>query len=387
MLKKPLAIYVHWPFCVSKCPYCDFNSHVREKIDTDAWKKALLQDLLSFKFLSPAFEVTSIFFGGGTPSLMPEGIIESILSTIANFYEVSSTVEITLEANPNSTEAKKFQSIAAMGVNRLSLGIQSLVEENLKFLGRSHSIDDAMRAIALSEKFFKNRSFDLIYTLPHQSLASWQDELKHALTLAGPHLSLYQLTIEEGTPFYLAAHRKDFIMPSEEQSALFFEWTHNYMGKHGYPAYEVSNFAVPGRECHHNKHYWYYEDYIGIGPGAHGRVTLEGKKYAIRRHRFPEKWLETIQMQGDGLHEKWEVKEATLVKEYLLMRLRLLEGFSLKEFKEKTGVNFFEHIPQERVNALQQAGLLHKGEAIKPTFEGIKRLNSVLRFLLGNSVL
>lgn len=303
MSLKPLAIYIHWPFCVSKCPYCDFNSHVREEIDQDLWKQSLLQDLKSFYPTTQGFEVTSIFFGGGTPSLMPPQIVETLLLEISKHYPLSSDLEITLEANPNSVEVANFQNLALAGVNRLSLGVQSLKAKNLKFLGRSHSQEEALQAIDISDKFFKRRSFDLIYTLPNQSIEDWEEELEHALKLAGEHLSLYQLTIEQGTPFFIAAHRGDFVMPPPEVSDHFFEWTHAHMKEAGYPAYEVSNFAKPGKACRHNKHYWYYRDYIGIGPGAHSRLTIEGKKYAIRRHRSPEKWLEMV-AENQGNHEK-----------------------------------------------------------------------------------
>lgn len=387
MIQKPLALYIHWPFCLSKCPYCDFNSHVRESIDVEQWKKNLLQDLKSFQESTKGFEVSSIFFGGGTPSLMPPSIVEALLKEISDTYPIAPQVEITLEANPNSVETKNFETLSKIGINRLSLGIQSLVEENLRFLGRSHSRQEALKAIEISDRFFKNRSFDLIYTLPHQSLTAWQEELESSLLLAGPHLSLYQLTIEEGTPFYLAASRKDFLMPSNEKSAHFFEWTHTFMKESGYPAYEVSNFARLGKECRHNKHYWLYDDYIGIGPGAHSRLTIEGKKYAIRRHRSPEKWMEMVEKNQSGLHEQIFIEGSTLIEEYLMMRLRLLEGFSLEEFWEKTGYNLFDVIPEKIFQKLEQEGLLRIIPEIELTFEGLKKLNSILTFLLGNRIL
>jgi putative oxygen-independent coproporphyrinogen III oxidase len=384
MQKKPLAIYIHWPFCLSKCPYCDFNSHVRDSIDIEKWTENLLQDLRSFQESTKEFEVSSIFFGGGTPSLMPPSIVDALLNEISNIYSVASQVEITLEANPNSVEVEKFQVLSSVGINRLSLGIQSLVSENLKFLGRSHSKEEALKAIEISDIFFKNRSFDLIYTLPHQSLTDWQEELTLALKMAGPHLSLYQLTIEEGTPFYLAAHRKDFNMPSCDESSIFFEWTHGFMKDSGYPAYEVSNFARTGKECQHNKHYWLYDDYIGIGPGAHSRLTIDEEKYAIRRHRSPEKWMEMVEKNQSGLHEKKLVEGGVLIEEYLMMRLRLLKHLSFEEFELKTGKNLFNVIPEKIFHLLQKEELLEMDKGVYLTFEGLKKLNSILTFLLDN---
>ena len=382
MSKLPLAIYIHWPFCVSKCPYCDFNSHVREKIEINQWENALLKDLKSFQHDTKDFEVSSIFFGGGTPSLMPPSIVESLLVEISDFYTLSPSIEITLEANPNSVEVENFQALSEAGINRLSLGIQSLNAQNLAFLGRTHSLNDAIKAIEISDKFFKKRSFDLIYTLPNQPLNDWKKELEYALTLAGDHLSLYQLTIEQGTPFYLAKHRGDFTMASDELSDQFFEWTHKHMQTQGYPAYEVSNFARPGQECRHNKHYWYYDDYIGIGPGAHSRLTIDGKKHALRRHRSPEEWLTTVDNNPSGVHKDMIISGETLVEEYLMMRMRLVEGFTVAEFKEKTGQNLFECIPQKYFEALKTEGLLTRDDTITPTFNGLKKLNSVLAFLL-----
>lgn len=386
MNQTSLAIYIHWPFCLSKCPYCDFNSHVRESIDVERWKKGLLQDLESFQDHTQNFKVSSIFFGGGTPSLMPLNIVDALLQKISDIYTLSSNIEITLEANPNSVEIKNFEGLSKIGINRLSLGIQSLNSDSLKFLGRTHSRADALKAIEISDIFFKNRSFDLIYTLPNQSLDAWQEELKMALTLAGPHLSLYQLTIEEGTPFNLALHRNDFSMLSDEESANLFEWTHAFMKDAGYPAYEVSNFAQPGKECRHNKHYWLYDDYIGIGPGAHSRLTIDNKKYAIRRHRSPEKWMEMVE-NNHGTHEKTLIEKGLLIEEYLMMRLRLFESLSLEEFKEKTRANLFDVIPEKAFLALAQEGLLKMNPKIHLTFEGVKKLNSILTFLLENRIL
>jgi oxygen-independent coproporphyrinogen-3 oxidase len=305
--------------------------------------------------------------------------VEALLIEISDFYQTADDLEITLEANPNSVEVEKFSALQRAGVNRLSLGVQSLNPKDLSFLGRTHSMGDALKAIEISDKIFKRRSFDLIYTLPHQSLREWQQELQQALTLAGDHLSLYQLTIEQGTPFYLASHRGDFKVPEEEKSDAFFQWTHDFMEAQGYPAYEVSNFAKPGEECRHNLHYWHYDNYIGIGPGAHSRLTIGGEKYALRRHRSPEKWLETT-----TTHEKRVIKGTDLVEEFLMMGLRLKSGFSRNVFQSKVGLALEEAVAPEKLKALQEEGLIHLGDQISLTFKGLKKLNSILLFLTKN---
>ena len=380
MPKKPLSIYIHWPFCVSKCPYCDFNSHVRPSIDEERWERFLVKDLKSFYEDTKDFEVVSIFFGGGTPSLMPSRIVKRLIQEIKDSYETSSDMEITLEANPNSVEVKNFEALSRAGVNRVSLGVQSFNDKDLKFLGRVHSRDEALQAIQFAKENFSRYSFDLIYTLPDQCLEDWQKELESALSLAGGHLSLYQLTIEEGTPFYLAAHRGDFSMPAEEQSEAFLSETYNIMSSHGYEAYEVSNFAQPGQECRHNQQYWFYDDYIGIGPGAHSRLAIGGIKHALRRHRSPEKWMEMVE-GGEGTHERFFVEGKLLLEEYLMMRLRIQKPLEQDEFLEKTGLEMFSAISQEKVKGLQKEGLLISDKNLSLSPKGRKLLNGVLRFL------
>ena len=303
MPESPLAVYIHWPFCRSKCPYCDFNSHVRERIDEAAWTSALIADLDHQAALAPEHEVVSVFFGGGTPSLMPPDTAGALIERIRRHWRVAEALEITLEANPNSAEAERFAGFAAAGVNRLSLGVQALDPQALKFLGRGHDRDEALAAIKLSQTLFKRTSFDLIYARPGQSLAAWQEELEEALALAGEHLSLYQLTIEPGTAFHTRAAKGELTIPDDDAAAALFEATQQRLAAHGLPAYEISNHARPGAECRHNLAYWRYEDYLGIGPGAHGRITRAGIKHATRQRRLPEAWLAAIGKTGDATEE------------------------------------------------------------------------------------
>jgi len=325
MARPPLAIYIHWPFCRSKCPYCDFNSHVRERIDTQAWTDALLADLDRQVELAPDHQVVSIFFGGGTPSLMLPDTAAALIERVRRHWRTAPNLEITLEANPNSAEANRFAGFAAAGVNRLSLGVQALDPAALKFLGRGHDRAEALAAIRLSQRLFRRTSFDLIYARPGQSLAAWRDELDEALALAGEHLSLYQLTIEPGTAFHTRAAKGELVTPDEEHAAALFEMTQDRLTAAGLPAYEISNHARPGAESRHNLAYWRYEDYLGIGPGAHGRVTRDGAKYATRQRRLPEAWLSRPELE-----EITAIGRETAVEEMVMMGLRLVEGIPRK---------------------------------------------------------
>lgn len=382
MRNKSFGVYIHWPFCLSKCPYCDFNSHVRSSVDTEIWEKALLNDLKSFHSKTSDQIVTSIFFGGGTPSLMPPRLVENLIKKTTDLWSTSPDIEITLEANPTSVEEKNFAALATAGVNRVSLGIQSLREESLKFLGRTHSVSNARRAIETAHKQFNRYSFDLIYTRPHQTLSEWEEELKEALSLADGHLSLYQLTIEEGTPFFLAFHKGDFSLPANDQSALFYEHTQEITHTYGYQSYEISNYAKPGQECRHNMTYWHYHDYIGVGPGAHSRLTFEGEKYAIRRHRSPEKWLEQVTLKKDGTHEIKIIPWKTKCEEFLMMGLRLKEGISQEEFAYQLGAPLSQILPLKKLSLLMKEGLLELSTtSLKATQEGRQRLDGILRYL------
>lgn len=377
------GIYIHWPFCASKCPYCDFNSHVRNAIDIEQWQRALLQDLASCHRDTSSRKVTSVFFGGGTPSTMPPQTVSALIQKIHDLWTVDAAVEITLEANPTSIEQSKFKDLSQAGINRVSLGIQSLDDHALKFLGRTHNVQDAFKAIEVAQKTFPKHNFDFIYTLPGQSLSSWKQQLAEAIRLGSSHLSLYQLTVEEGTPFYLRHAKGDFTMPSEDESALFFETTRANMDESGFSAYEVSNFARSTEtQCKHNLTYWQAEDYIGIGPGAHGRFTKNGKRHFTRRHRWPEKWMETVFKKETGTHQSYDLSDKDKIEECLMMGLRLSRGINHDRFQEKTGFSFNKLFDKDTLNHLKNEGLLTvSADTLKLSSRGIQMLDSVLSFL------
>ncbi|MFY8093213.1 MAG: radical SAM family heme chaperone HemW [Niveispirillum sp.] len=379
------ALYVHWPFCASKCPYCDFNSHVREKVDQPRWAEALLRELDHFADLTPGRTLTSVFFGGGTPSLMPPSTVEAVLKRADERWGLPAGTEVTLEANPTSVEADKFRAFRAAGVNRVSLGIQALNEADLKALGRRHSADEALTAIALARALFPRYSFDLIYARPQQTVAAWRDELSRALDHAVGHLSLYQLTIEEGTQFHTLHARGELVLPEEEVQGELYAATQEVLNQAGLPAYEVSNHARPGQESRHNLTYWRYGDYIGIGPGAHGRLTLPGQgKVATRTHRAPEIWLERTLATGSGAKPFEPVAAADRLTEMLMMGLRLSEGVALDRVVAETGRPLADWIDPARLDGLIRHGMLERrGAILAATADGRERLNAVLSRLLG----
>ncbi len=348
------GIYVHWPFCQAKCPYCDFNSHVVAHIDQPRWARALAGELARYRELMGPREVTSIFFGGGTPSLMTPETVGTVMETIARLWHVPQGVEATLEANPTSVEAENFRGYRAAGINRLSLGVQSLDDEQLKFLGRLHSAHEAMVAIALARETFPRLSFDLIYARPGQTPQSWTTELREALSHAADHLSLYQLTIEEGTAFERLYEKGAFRLPDEEAAAALYALTADICAEKGMTAYEVSNYAVPGAECAHNLVYWRYGDYVGVGPGAHGRLSLNGKRIATTARRMPGDWIEAVEETGDGTQGTEEVSPSEQGDEMVLMGLRLEEGISLARYEALTG----RALPEERLARLEAQHLI-----------------------------
>jgi oxygen-independent coproporphyrinogen-3 oxidase len=321
-LEKSLALYIHWPFCVSKCPYCDFNSHVRASVDQAEWRQALLQDLAWEASILPGRRVTSIFFGGGTPSLMEPATAAALIEAADRHWGLSPNCEITLEANPSSVEAARFADLAAAGVNRVSLGLQSLDDSALHFLGRAHDVDEGLAALAVAQREFARVSFDLIYALPGQAEAEWRSQLDRALGFGTSHLSLYQLTIEPGTRFAALAAKGELALPSPDAAAELYELTQAMTEAAGLPAYEISNHARPGEESRHNLAYWRYESYAGIGPGAHGRRTGA----ATQRHRKPENWLQALKRNGHGIVEESIIGPDDAALERLLMGLRLREG-------------------------------------------------------------
>jgi putative oxygen-independent coproporphyrinogen III oxidase len=321
-----LALYIHWPFCLSKCPYCDFNSHVRESIDQTAWRDALLKDLAWEAGAFPGPPLASIFFGGGTPSLMEPATVEALIAAAQRHWGLAPDVEITLEANPSSVEAARFADLAAAGVNRVSLGLQSLDDRALRFLGRAHDSAEGLAALATAQGCFDRVSFDLIYALPGQSEAAWAAELGRALGFGTGHLSLYQLTIEPGTRFAAMAARGELAARDPDEAAGLYELTQDMTGAADLPAYEISNHARPGEESRHNLAYWRYRPYLGVGPGAHGRRG----GVATLRHRKPENWLAALARNGHGLAEEAPLGPSDRALEALLMGLRLREGVELE---------------------------------------------------------
>ena len=381
---KKLAIYFHWPFCLSKCPYCDFNAHAFENVDHDRHRAAYQKALTFYAEKLKGREVVSVFFGGGTPSLMKPEMVGALLSDIKKHWSVSSDIEITLEANPTSVEIEKFKAFRDAGVNRISLGIQSFIDKDLKFLGRAHDVAGAKKAIEIADQCFERYSFDLIYGRPDQSLSDWEVELKEALAFAKGHMSLYQLTIERSTPFYMRHSRGEFKVPDDVEGADFYHLTQDIMEEGGLPAYEVSNHSSQGQESCHNLVYWPYEDYIGIGAGAHGRFTLEGQKLAARDHSAPDIWLERAEEKGHGAHE-WEViSPEDQFTESLMMGLRLKEGLSIPKLESKTSHSFKDQInPDHLQNTIKEGWVNYNGQNISLTREGLLRLNQIIPYLLG----
>jgi oxygen-independent coproporphyrinogen-3 oxidase len=370
------AVYVHWPFCAAKCPYCDFNSHVRERYDEARWSAAIVKELEAVADLQgpPGALVTSVFFGGGTPSLMNGATVAKVLDAIAGFWPVADGAEITLEANPNSVEQSRFTDYRAAGVNRVSIGVQALDEDALKALGRLHGVEEAKRAIKLALSIFPRASFDLIYARPEQTPDAWAAELKEALAFGTEHLSLYQLTIEQGTAYATLARQGKLHLPDEDLAAEFYEQTQEICAAAGLPAYEVSNHARTGAESRHNLTYWRYGDYAGAGPGAHGRLTVSERRIATQAERLPERWLSAVEAKGSSL-VLTEIGRAEAAREHLLMNLRLSEGIDLSAYRARWGTA----PPRERIASLRDAGLLSlTGARLAATPRGRLVLNSLI---------
>jgi putative oxygen-independent coproporphyrinogen III oxidase len=380
------AVYVHWPFCKSKCPYCDFNSHVRDTIDGDAWKNAMLREIDHFAALTPGKQVTSVFFGGGTPSLMEPSLVAGILERIATRWAIADEPEITLEANPNSSEAAHFAAFKAAGVNRLSIGVQALDDAALKFLGRGHDVREARRAIDRAAAVFDRFSFDLIYARPGQTVAAWADELALALALAPTHLSLYQLTIEEGTQFKTLFARGDYKLPDEDVQEQLYDQTNATLSDAGLAPYEVSNYAKRGQESRHNLVYWRYEDYVGVGPGAHGRIVLDGKRHATRQAKAPETWLSEVAAHGHATVESVPLDQSTQIDEAVMMGLRLTEGIDAARFERVTGAALEGPgaLDPSRVTRMIADGFMKRTPTgLAATPQGMKLLNALLGALRG----
>ncbi len=371
----PLALYIHWPFCVSKCPYCDFNSHVRDSVDQAAWQSALLADMAHEAALTPGRRLSSIFFGGGTPSLMPPQTAAALIQAAERHWGFAPDIEITLEANPSSVEAARFADLASAGVNRVSLGLQALDNQALRFLGRTHDVEEALAALDLAQATFGRVTFDLIYARPGQSEAEWAAELARALGFGTGHLSLYQLTIEPGTRFETMVRRKDFIPADPDHAATLFELTQAMMEGAGLPAYEISNHARAGQESRHNLTYWRYGDYVGIGPGAHGRRDA----MAALRHRKPENWIDAVARNGHGLKSEESLSASDRAAEALLMGLRLREGVDLEKIGEQTGMTKAQLVDVQAIGQLGALGLLKDdGGRLRVTSAGMLLLDAIL---------
>ncbi|QJB68971.1 radical SAM family heme chaperone HemW [Parasphingorhabdus halotolerans] len=370
-----LALYIHWPFCVSKCPYCDFNSHVRDAIDNEAWLTALIFDLKHEHKVNPGPQLSSIFFGGGTPSLMPPRLVAKLIQEADRLWGLSEACEITLEANPSSVEAARFADLAAAGVNRVSLGLQSFDNQTLEFLGRAHDVDEGLAALATAQANFKRVSFDLIYARPGQSVENWRSELERALAFGTDHLSLYQLTIEPGTRFETLVRTGALIPADDDHCADLFELTQEITAAAGLPAYEISNHARPGQESRHNLTYWRYEDYIGIGPGAHGR-RLET---ATERHKKPENFLSAVERNGNGLKVEQALSSQVRAMEALMMGLRLAEGVDLAALEAKTGLARSQMIDDKAVQRLTELGLVSQtDDRLTVSPKGMPLLDGIL---------
>ncbi len=381
-MTSALALYIHWPFCKFKCPYCDFNSHVRERINHPEWKAAYLEEMRFYREKTGPRRLHSVFFGGGTPSLMETDTVAAIIAEADKLWGLPAGTEITLEANPTSVEADKLRGFKAAGVNRVSLGVQSLRDADLKKLGRQHSAAEALTAVRTAAQIFDRYSFDLIYARPGQGVADWKQELDEALAYGGGHMSLYQLTIEEGTQYHTLHQRGELKIPDENTAADMYELTQEIMDERGLPAYEISNHARTGEESRHNLVYWRYGDYAGIGPGAHGRLTVNGVKLATRAHKAPELWMQWVQRAGHGSHPFEVIDSYKRGQEMLLMGLRLREGVSLDAFQKETHTPLSQFINQNRLQKLVDEGLLEATDQnIRATAAGRQRLNSILSYL------
>ena len=371
------AVYVHWPFCLSKCPYCDFNSHVRHGgYDEAHYVRAIQSEIAAAAQRAPGRTVSTIFFGGGTPSLMQPQTVGAILDSIGKHWTVAGNVEVSLEANPTSVEATRFRGYRSAGVNRVSLGVQALDDQSLKELGRLHSAREALDAIAVARSIFDRYSFDLIYARPRQTLEGWKAELKQAISEAAEHLSLYQLTIEPGTPFFGLHKAGKLIVPDDDLGRDLYDLTQVICNDAGLPAYEVSNHARPGAECRHNLVYWRGHEYAGVGPGAHGRLNIDGRRYATETEKKPEAWLDLVERQGHGLIVDEKLQPNEVADEFLLMGLRLAEGIDPQRFTSLSG----RTLDPDRVSFLQNGGAVETMDngRLRVTQSGFPLLDAVV---------
>ncbi|MEL6421351.1 MAG: radical SAM family heme chaperone HemW [Pseudomonadota bacterium] len=374
--RTPLGLYIHWPFCEAKCPYCDFNSHVRHGgVDQAPYRAAFAREIVWTAARAPQHEIASIFFGGGTPSLMTPETVDSILTDIARHWPLAADIEITLEANPSSVEADRFAAYAAAGVNRVSLGVQALDDAALKMLGRLHSAAEARAALDIAAHNFKRVSADLIYARPDQTPDAWQRELREALSLPVGHLSLYQLTIEAGTPFHALHQKGKLSVPGEGRAAELFALTQDVCREAGLPAYEISNHAREGEACRHNLIYWRYYPYAGVGPGAHGRLDLAGVRTATEIVHGPEDWLAQVARDGSGIIEREPLSVGQMADEMLLMGARLVEGIDTQRMTALTGMAIAPRIERALIS---NGDVVRDGSHLRLTERGRTVLNEVV---------
>lgn len=379
---NPIHIYIHWPFCKSKCPYCDFNSHVRESINESTWLEGYLKEIDYFQDIIKNRTIRTIFFGGGTPSLMSPSTVETIIEKLRGLSHFEN-IEITLEANPTSSEAEKFQGFKKAGVNRLSIGVQSLIEKDLKFLGREHSSNEAIKVLEFAADIFDNYSFDLIYARPNQTLEDWEAELRHALKYVKNHISVYQLAIEKGTQFFTDVKNKKFSIPEQEEALEFYSLTNRILKEKGLLRYEISNYALKGKESLHNLGYWEYREYLGIGAGAHSKVKIDDKLHHIMMIHNPEKWLESTKELSHGIQKKQKMTMNEIILEYLLMGLRLEEGVSLKHFNTSFSTDATKFISEEKIIFFEKNNFLtYNKDILKLTNSGKLLLNNIVSEIL-----
>jgi putative oxygen-independent coproporphyrinogen III oxidase len=378
-LPADLAIYIHWPFCKRICPYCDFNVRRAEDVDQGRWQAAFLGEAAYFAAEFPDRTVNSIFFGGGTPSLMEGDTVAGIIDGIQSLWPTSKTLEISIESNVSTAEVNRFESFRYAGVTRLSLGVQSLDDQALAFLGREHSAADAVTALRHGQGLFSSVSIDLIYARPQQSVESWQQELGQALEHAKDHLSLYQLTIEPGTPF---AQQK-VAVPDEDLAATLYEVTNNLMEESGLSAYEVSNYGRPGHECRHNLTYWLGGDYVGLGPGAHGRLTKNQQTDALYQIHTPQRWLDAVEDHHHGTANRTRLTSQERIEELIMLGLRRVQGIDNKQFLTLTGISLKQFLDGARIDDLSEGGfIIVDRNGIRTTPSGRQRLNAILEHLL-----
>ena len=382
---KDISVYIHWPYCLKKCPYCDFNSHIsKSKIESQEWEKSYKSEINMEQNLLGHRNVKSVFFGGGTPSLMPTYLIESILNQLAKKWTFSSSVEITMEANPSSVEINNFKSLYETGVNRLSLGFQSLNNNSLNFLGRNHTAQDSFKALEIAKRYFNRISFDLIYGLPNQNEKKWEEELKEAINLAEEHMSAYQLTIEKGTPFYASYRDGKFSLPEEEILLNLYNLTDDLLNSAKLEKYEISNYAIKGSECIHNLDIWQGSEYCGIGPGAHGRIIVNKKWYATQKFSAPNIWLSKFLKEKSSFYEKIEISNKTRAKEILLTGLRLRKGVNIKKLFDNLNIRQKDLIIDEtEYYKFNKLGLIETfNNMLRITNKGVPILNHIINKII-----